>query len=170
MSYAAYYRDQFRSDFSDLVAAHKLYHTDDGIVVQPRMLSVGSKPLHDWPPSRQRLFLTALYFTVLVDQVCYTHFHASYSRFRELTQYPKLRGDCPGGCFGHRHPSDVFAFAARRDSEPYWDGRVECREEFLEAVPTMRSEVKEFCVSFMPELDADKFWQLCESHLPRWGA
>lgn len=42
------------------------------------------------PKEDQVDFLCALFYTVLIDQVMYTHRRADYRAFRGLTQYPKM--------------------------------------------------------------------------------
>src|SRR5690349_20634850 len=131
MHFAYYYRAAFREDLVELLRLHKQGHGHGSdIAIQPRMLALGAKPFHTWTPDHQRLFLTALYFTVLVDQVVFTHFRGRYPRFRELTQYPKLIGDCPGGCYSHLHPAEVFSLITRGSSAPYHSEPFTCPSEF----------------------------------------
>jgi hypothetical protein len=42
------------------------------------------------PHERRIDFLCALLYTILIDQVIYSHHHADYSAFRALTMYPKM--------------------------------------------------------------------------------
>jgi hypothetical protein len=42
-------------------------------------------PVDDWPD-----FLCAVFYTVLVDQIIYTHFRMDYLAFQALTSYPKF--------------------------------------------------------------------------------
>lgn len=46
--------------------------------------------LADIPKEDQIDFLCALFYTVLIDQVMYTHRHTDYVAFRTHTQYPKM--------------------------------------------------------------------------------
>lgn len=42
------------------------------------------------PQERRIDFLCALLYTILIDQVIYSHHHADYPAFRALTMYPKM--------------------------------------------------------------------------------
>jgi hypothetical protein len=46
--------------------------------------------LAEIPKGEQVDWLCALFYTVLIDQVMYTHRHADYAAFHEATQYPKM--------------------------------------------------------------------------------
>ena len=46
--------------------------------------------LNDVPVPEQLDFLCAVFYTVLIDQVMYTHRRVDYPAFRALTQYPKM--------------------------------------------------------------------------------
>ena len=46
--------------------------------------------LKDVPVPEQLDFLCAVFYTVLIDQVMYTHKRADYPAFRALTRYPKM--------------------------------------------------------------------------------
>jgi hypothetical protein len=83
----------------------------------------------------QEYFGVALFFTVLTDMVCFSHFKPYYSNFKSLTRYPKFIGNCPGGCNFHYHPSDIF-FAmnkGRSAQEPH----LIFFDKFIEAIETI---------------------------------
>lgn len=46
--------------------------------------------LTDIPKEDQINFLCALFYTVLIDQIMFTHQRADYAAFRQATQYPKM--------------------------------------------------------------------------------
>ena len=52
-------------------------------------------------------FSISLFLTILTDQVCYTYFNSIYSRFRSLTNYPKLTGTCMTMCHINAHPTEI---------------------------------------------------------------
>jgi hypothetical protein len=117
------------------------------------------------PTERRALFGAALFFTVLVDQVCFTHFPAAYAEFNSLTRYPKLRGDCPGACDHHIHPVAIFEELGRHVSAA---GNVDqFAYELLppDTIAAMRREVTDFVQTNMPQL-GDSFWACCDREIP----
>jgi len=112
-------------------------------------------------------FAVALFWTVLADQVCYTHFRSAYERFRRLTVYPKFIGDCPGGCRYHLHPSHIFTAVNQVNVKARTQGATEQVEAILrESVEVMRSEVVDFCEQHLPEVPSLDFWKRCVAELP----
>ena len=166
MTFSEYYNGQFAADLSLVMSQGFRAHEFDEVTVQPRTVSSENPVVVQWPKERQAVFAAALFLTVLVDQVCYTHFRSNYDKFRGLTQYPKFRGDCPGGCYSHINPGVVFRAIGRDpgpvrqyDSFPY--DRLPA-----DTLETMRREVNDFVDRHMPEL-GEKFWQLCKMEIPR---
>ena len=168
MDYREYYGDAFRRDLAAVVLGLTSPHgseNDGGTVLQPLVLSNENPAIAAMDRARRSLFATALFFTVLVDQVAYTHFRVHYRAFRALTLYPKLVGNCPGGCHYHFHPTSVFNFFAM------FSGPVVMRDQdslFDESsVEVMRAEVLDFFRVHVPAVDGDEFWDLCLAELPR---
>ena len=95
-SLSSYYGQQFRDDLHAVLAhAHKTHPHEAGeITIQPRSISTENSVIRSWSDERRAVFASALLLTVLVDQVCFTHFKEVYPQFRALTMYPKLCGDC----------------------------------------------------------------------------
>jgi hypothetical protein len=169
MHYRDYYGDPFRFNLRELLAAHPQPHDHSGedLMIQPCMLAVDTMPIQAWPEDRLRLFTTALFYTVLVDQVAYTRFRQSYGRWRALTMYPKLRGDCPAACRSNLNPGEAFRLVTRRKEDSYGGTpAMDCTTELAEARVIMKAEVLEFFPDHMPEGDGDHFWELCAMHLP----
>lgn len=168
MLFATYYHGLFREDLTLVAAAVPTTHEHDAgeVVFQPRTISRHNAVVRTWPEERRLLFAAGLFLTALVDQVCYTHFRDSYPRFRELTRYPKWRGDCPGGCFHNIHPIAVFrAIGARLGSLN------DIRDLPFSALPddllsTGKEEVYEFMLRHLPEVAPDEFWRRCEAEIP----
>ena len=168
MQFLDYYRDSFRPDvhavLSGLPSLHP--HGSDELTIQPRTISLANPVVRRWGPEQRWAFASALYLTVLSDQVCYTHFGAAYPRFRELTQYPKWRGDCPGACWHHIHPINVFRSIGTEVGQhrdildlPYKtlpDGLIN----------GMETEVTDFVSRYLDAVDADDFWARCDAELP----
>jgi hypothetical protein len=46
--------------------------------------------LTEMPKDTQMHFLCALYYTILIDQVMYSHHRSDYLAFQPLTEYPKM--------------------------------------------------------------------------------
>lgn len=169
MHYRDYYSESFRSDLRELLSAHPQPHDHQGedLMIQPCMLAADAMPIQTWRDERLRLFTTALFYTVLVDQVAYTYFQPSYGRWRSLTMYPKLHGDCPAACRSNLDPREAFRLVPRRSGDSYGDApAIECAAEMAEARSVMEAEVLEFFLTHMPEVDGQRFWELCAMHLP----
>ncbi len=168
MSLAAYYSGDFRRDLERVVAAMPSLHDHgpDETTIQPRTLSLGNPVIRAWPEERQFLFAAALVLTILVDQVCYTYFRSVYSRFRALTLYPKLRGDCPGGCGWHAHPELIWTSIGTKEGQPY--RRTEdvpfhlIPRDFLD---TLESETRSFLLARLSDVDPDAFWNRCAKEI-----
>ena len=168
MTFADYYNGRFRNDLATVIAAvppaHE--HASGEVTLQPRFLSRSNPVIHRWSEEQRMLFASALLLTVLADQVCYTHFHDVYGRFRELTAYPKWRGDCPGGCAYHIEPAVILRAIGAAE------GRLATIDDLpLHAFPddlfqTMRSEVADFFERHLPNVDGDDFWQRCDAEIP----
>ena len=157
----------FADDLSRVVAAlpPETPHAEwkGEVTVQPRTISSANPVIRAWNEDRVRQFASALFLTVLVDEVCYTHFREQYPQFRLLTNYPKFRGDCPGACGHHLHPSDVFrAVNVEPDS---WSGQGDLYEGALEM---MHAEVARVFGSGTIPIDVEDFWGRCLKEAVRW--
>jgi hypothetical protein len=111
----------------------------------------------------------ALFFTVLVDQVCYSHFRGVYEAFRRLTEYPKFKGDCPGACSYHLHPSRILSALNRPTGAPGRALPFEYAQLLGEGIPVMRREVEEFRRDHLPTLDAGALWDRCLAEVSTVG-
>jgi hypothetical protein len=119
-------------------------------------------------PDQRAHFAIALFLSILVDEVCYTHFKMQYAQFRSLTLYPKFIGNCPGGCHYHLHPGDIFA-AINYSRDGQNAGRrpdVTVYGLFDEASDVMKSEVFDFFTQHMTTVDPTEFWRRCVSEFP----
>lgn len=171
MTFAEYYREKFRGDLAQVVRsapspnhfAENSYDTD----LQPRVLSRHNQAVRLWHEDRRALFGVALFFTVLVDQVCYTHVRGWYRQFQTLTRYPKFKGDCPGACHYHLHPLGIFSALGRPPGQLDWGVSQEYRSVLADAAPAMESEVLEFFRDHIPGVDGAAFWARCVAEIPR---
>ena len=162
MTFREYYRDPFRADLVAVVSALPSCHPpseDGGVVIHPRTLSVENPHIRSWGPDRTDHFASALYWTVLVDQVCYTHFKSHYGAFQRLTRYPKFRGNCLG-C-SHLHPRNILNAIG---SEPpnAWSGRARLSND---AVDVMREEIFDFFERHLKAIPPADFWRRCLAEL-----
>jgi hypothetical protein len=165
VTFKEYYGEPFRSDLRAVVAVCLPDHSDgDEIRIQPRTLSTANEVIRAWAPDRLNVFAAALFFTILVDQVAYTHFRHVYSRFRALTRYPKFCGDCPGGCNYHLNARSIFN-ALRSNAGPAtgWSGRFTLLEESVEV---MHAEVLDFFSHHLTSVSGEEFWRECLAEVP----
>lgn len=167
MTFASYYGSQFRGDLQRVLANAHQIHQHDEVSIQPRSVSKENRVIRMWGEQRNSLFASALFLTVLVDQVCFTHFQEIYPQFRALTMYPKFRGDCPGGCYRHLHPLSVLRAMGNEpgcaldyyvDPLPY----DHLAEDFATVLDT---EVSAFCEKLLPSLDAEQVLKRCRAEL-----
>jgi hypothetical protein len=173
VTFREYYRQQFRTDverFMMSIPAKSRNHDYDKSVftIQFKRLTKDTLHLNVVAPEHRPHFSIALFLSVLVDQVCYTHFRQQYDQFRVLTLYPKFIGNCPGGCHYHFHPSDIFA--AINFSQ---NGRCNARRPdvvvynlFDEASDVMKGEVFDFFTNHMKTINPVNFWEKCVCEFP----
>ena len=162
MTYREYYGDPFRNDIHEVIASRPTpdRHILEGreAVIQPHNLTTENPAICSWASERLELFATTLFFTTLVDQVCYSYYRDSYPHFQSLTRYPKFKGDCPGGCNSNLHPRSIFRVVGIGSiSSPIFD----------EAVGIMRKEVIDFFQNILKNVDGGEFWRKCLNELPK---
>ena len=165
MLFTEYYGPPYRVDLHAVVEALPSLHDHadfNAVTIQPRTLSRKNVVIRSWNSERIDLFASALFFTVLVDQVAFTHFHSHYHQFQDLTRYPKFRGDCPGGCNYHVHPSTVFRAIASQLAPLSGEAKL-----LPEAVEVMHAEVLSFFSEHMLSVDGQEFWEKCVPEFPR---
>ena len=168
LNFATYYRTKFREDinqFFSTIPDQSKFHGDNQqtYTIQYERLTKDFDNLNFLTDDKIN-FGVALFFTVLTDMVCYTHFKEEYEKFRGLTLYPKLIGNCPGGCHYHYHPSDIFT--AINYSRSNGLETLYFKDKFNEAIPTMKNEIKEFFKSHLTDIDEQVFWDRCLCELP----
>ncbi|MEZ5013593.1 MAG: hypothetical protein R2794_04815 [Chitinophagales bacterium] len=168
-----YYNGQFRQDiqtfFSKIPERSK--HTFDDrkiFTVQYQTLTKDFDYLDFLDNERKAYFGTALFFTVLVDQVCYSHYNDYYDKFENLTRYPKFVGNSPSTDRTNFPPRDIFnAFNYSRDKEKMFDSEnVEFWKPFNEAKPVIKNETVYFFKNHLSDIDGEEFWNRCEQELP----
>lgn len=108
--------------------------------------------LNKVPPERRAVFLICLYFTVLVDQAMHSHYPSHYSRFEELTRYPKF---CHGLGQFQKNPRAILAVPV--DKALVEQDTIE--RYLLAGMHLFIDEVAAFFKEHMPAIETDKFLQ-----------
>ena len=171
--FETYYKTKFQLDilkFFKTVPEHSKHTFENKSIfsIQYQTLTKDFNHLDFLTNKEKAYFGTALFFTVLVDQVCYSNFGQFHERFQRLTLYPKFVGNSPSTDRTNFHPSDIFAaFNYSRDEKKrnetetiiFW-------EVFSEAAPIMETETKDFFKKHLDEIDGQAFWDKCVSHFP----
>lgn len=89
MSPKDYYYTKFRQHFVDFIQKSKAHeHPNEGTYISIQELK--PENLSHIPQAEQMFFIYSLAFTVLIDQVIYTHFKNDYPEFKKMTLYPKI--------------------------------------------------------------------------------
>lgn len=138
VTFRDYYQGIFRSDLVEVVSALPSGHdlTEHGsVVIQPRTLSTENSFIRSLRRDRIDHLASALFWTILLDQVCYTYFSGQYWAFQQVTLYPKFHGDCPGGCYNNLHPQHILTQFGRRRPRLSVDAAGVIREEVFELFP-----------------------------------
>ena len=168
-----YYNGQFRNDLQKFFATipdESKFHEDrenkQVYSIQYERLTKEHKHLDFLTTNQNKVnFAVALFFTILVDEVCYTHFKYDYSNFKRLTLYPKFIGNCPGGCRYHFHPSDIF-LAMNKGKDGSSSDLLVFYNTFSNAVPTLERETKDFFSRYLTSISGNDFWERCRREFP----
>ena len=170
--YESYYNNRFRQDlnkFFSSIPDDSRFHEDREhkqiFSVQYHCLTMDSGHLNFLSKSEKEYFGVALYFTVLVDMVCYSDFNQFYNEFQKLTRYPKFIGNCLSACRIHFHPSEIFDAMNSRaplTNEDNVSSKLVFKDVFLEAIPIMKWETLDFFSNHLKEIDGCVFWERCE--------
>lgn len=170
-NFNTYYNSKFRDDinqfFSTIPDASK-FHEDtqnkQTFSIQYERLTPAFGHLNFLGNERKEYFAIALFLTVLTDMVCFTHFKEHYSKFRNLTRYPKFIGNCPSGCNYHYHPSDIFL--AMNKGCLVTEQQLVFYDKFLGAIESMKEETINFIKQYLTEVNGEIFWEKCQNEFP----
>lgn len=175
-NFLSYYNQNFQKDlirFFDSIPDNSKFHEDTQnkqvFAIQHERLKPDLGHLSFLSKDEKEYFAVALFFTILVDMVCYSHFKQYYQKFNTLTRYPKFIGNCPGACNYHFHPNDIFRAMNFSRSNPISinsEDYLQYREKFKEAIPVMEYETKDFFLKYMNEINAQFFWDKCKNEFP----
>lgn len=173
IAFKDYYHNSFQRHlytfFSTIPEESKFHEDPDDkrlFSIQKERLTLDFTHL-DFLSTDQRVnFGVALFFTILVDEVCYTYFKGAYASFQKLTRYPKFIGNCRSGCRFHLHTRDVFSAMNYRKETSLSQPKLDFKPTLREAVAVMEGEVRSFMKQYFPSVDADRFWRLCIEEVP----
>ena len=169
--FKTYYNSKFRDDlnqfFASIPDASKFHEDTENkqiFSIQYERLTPKFDHLNFLDKNGKENFAIALFLTVLTDMVCYSHFKLHYSKFKNLTRYPKFIGNCLAGCRYHYHPSDIF-FAMNKGLSKTAQHLVFC-DKFLGATETMNGEIINFFSQYLTEVNGETFWEKCKNEFP----
>jgi hypothetical protein len=168
--FSTYYNQQFREDlnkfFSGIPDESRFHEDRENKIIHSIQIErlTGKYPHLDFLDNEEKAFFgVALYFTILVDMVCYTYYRQDYSIFQNLTRYPKFIGNCMGGCRYHFHPSGILKYMSHNrlgEEKPAFS------EVFELAIPVMRQEVDDFFKEHLWQINGNLFWEKCQAEFP----
>jgi hypothetical protein len=169
--FQTYYKSKFRDDinrFFSTIPDESKFHDDinrkETFSIQYERLTPALKHLNFLEKEGKENFGVALFFTVLVDMVCFSHFKVSYAKFRNLTMYPKFIGNCRSGCLYHYHPNDIFLAMNKGHTSAL--SHLFFKVKFIEAIEIMSIETINFFKEHLSEIDGELFWDKCKKEFP----
>jgi hypothetical protein len=96
--------------------------------------------------------------------VFYTYYRNNYSKFSNLTKYPKFIGNCLSWCKYHLHPKEIFT--AMNHGKRSSDKNLIFLEKFNEAKEPMEKETLNFINQYFPEIDSKELWEKYKNEFP----
>lgn len=170
-NFKSYYNSKFREDvksFFSTIPDDSKFHEDkinkQIFSIQHERLTPKYNHLDFLNKEDKEYFAIALFFTILTDMVCYTHYRSNYNKFNNLTKYPKLIGNCLSWCRFHLHPRDIF-IAMNHCRNPSHEHLI-FTNKFLEAIDPMKEEIIEFFDIYLIEINGKEFWNKCKIEFP----
>lgn len=170
-NFKSYYHTKFRDDlliFFSTIPEESKFHEDKEnkqlFSIQYERLTPQKNHLDFLDKEAKEYFGVALFFTVLTDMVCYSHYSHHYPKFQVVTRYPKLIGNCLSWCRYHLHPRDIF-IAMNQGSSATQQNLI-FTDKFQEANDIMKDETVDFFKLYLMEVDGDDFWEQCKKEFP----
>lgn len=187
LTFKIYYKEYFRQDMSAFVRQIPIkgnkHYDMQNFNIQYFFLTPNYQYLDIVPANRQGYFAVALFWTILIDQVCYSKFQFAYDNFLSKTMYPKFIGNCTAPslmsseCGHNQHPSKVllaindyfdkgnsFDF----DREIFKKDEVGAKREkiyfdeiFEKSKSVVMEEIKDYFEKHQPEINWEEFWREC---------
>lgn len=169
--FKTYYNSEFRKDinmFFSTVPDESKFHEDTEnkqvFSIQHEKLTPNKNHLDFLDAEQKEYFAVALFFTVLIDMVFYTYYKNEYTKFNNLTKYPKLIGNCLSWCRFHLHPREIFN--AMNHGKRANEKHLIFIEKFNQAIEPMKIETLNFINQHLTEIDANEFWRKCKNEFP----
>jgi hypothetical protein len=171
MDFKTYYSSKFQEDltvFFSTIPIESKFHEDKQnkliYSVQLERLTPSFNHLEFLEKETKEYFGVALFFVVLIDMVCFTHFKIHYKKFKVLTRYPKFIGNCPCVCNVHYHPIEIFLALNKAGSNQ--KTCLNFFDKLAEAIDTMHKETINFLTKHVPEIEGEMFWSKCKKEFP----
>jgi hypothetical protein len=169
--FSRYYNSKFLEDldrFFSTIPDESKFHEDKQkkliFSVQYERLTPAYNHLDFLEKETKEYFGIALFFAVLSDMVCYTHFKIHYKKFRTLTSYPKFIGNCPYDCHVHYHPIEIFLALNKACSSKI--SHLNFFDKLSETIDIMHKETIIFLTEHIPEINVEMFWSKCKKEFP----
>jgi hypothetical protein len=153
------------------VPSHEPERPRDAVMLSPELLGPRNHRISSWTTSQSDLFAVGLFWAVLLDQAVYTWRRESHATWAASlpAPFPKLVGDCPGGCGSHQEPHLALEAVGRMRDDDDQRRVVERRTRLLRrSIPEMKS----YAISLLERggvRDPDGLWAQCQQHLPSTG-
>jgi hypothetical protein len=171
INFNTYYNSNFRQDinkFFSTIPDDSKFHQDkerkEIFAIQHERLTPRHIHLDFLDKPSKELFGIALFFTVLVDMVCFTYYKENYVKFQQLTRYPKFIGNCLSTCRYHLHPREIFN--AMNQGRTTTETQLLFIDKFGDAIEVMKRETADFFHQYLTEVNGEEFWERCERELP----
>ena len=169
--YKVYYNTKFQNDintFFSTIHDDSKYHNDkenkEILTIQYERLTSKNNHLIFLENDEKENFGIVLFFNVLVDMVIYTHFKTYYAKFRDLTNYPKLIGNCLGMCRFYLHPKEIFRAMNLLKKNPDLYFKFQLKFSIFSEI--INKELTNTCNLYLKEIDINKLWNKIENEFP----
>jgi len=190
--FKTYYANHFKSDIFNFLSQIPIegnkHHSNEDIFIQYFFLTPSYTFLDIIPEKIRGNFIIALFWTVLIDQVCYSNYRSSYYLFKKKTNYPKFIGNCTAPslmssqCGHNQHPTKILLAVNdytdtgniyEIDKKPFknYENKIERQRIQIdillqESISIVEVEISAFVDKHHPEIDGKILWQYCLSELP----
>lgn len=187
LTFKTYYKEYFEQDILKFVKQIPIqgnkHYDKQNFNIQYFFLTPNYRYLDIVPTNRQGYFAVALFWSVLIDQVCYSKFRFAYDKFHSKTLSPKFIGNCTAPslmsseCGYNQHPNkvlqainDYFDKGNRFDfdREIFKKDEIENKrvkiyfdEIFEESKSVIMEEIKAYFEKHQPEINWEEFWGKC---------
>jgi gamma-glutamylcyclotransferase (GGCT)/AIG2-like uncharacterized protein YtfP len=168
-SFIQYYLHQFKLDLSyffSLIPDESKFHDDiknkSIYTIQSEQLTPKKGNLKFLSNENKDSFLIALYYSVLMDMVCYTFFKSHYEKFYRKTMYPKLIGNCLSTCHYHLNPESIFHSVYGRN---FSEKNTILIRKFTLLTEYFKVENFRLLNEYFADINQEEFWSRCSSEI-----